>query len=45
MQRLVFLNLKDGTDRLSRNVGKKPNTNLLVIAQKCGVLIYFAAKA
>jgi hypothetical protein len=45
MQRLVFLNLEDGTDRLSRNVGKKPNTNLCVITQKNAVLIYFPAKA
>jgi len=39
------LNLEDGTDRLSRNVGKNYYYPRCVTTQKSAVLIYFAAEA
>jgi len=42
---LGFLTPEDGTDRLSRNFGKKLPLVAAYITQKCSVLIYFPAEA
>jgi len=39
-----FLTLEDGTDRLSRNVGKELPTHVALIAQKSIVPSRFAAE-
>jgi len=40
-----FLNPEDGTDKLSRNVGKKITNTLYAVTLKISVLKYFATEA